>query len=101
MVIVSNQKFNVEFENLIGFGLQGFHRPWKVLKFEKCPGKSWKILGFLNFYEKPWKSPGILHSICPMNFLFQIVYNEFLPSCYVRRSTSFFLVYLPVSRIKI
>ena len=36
---------------------------------------------------RPWK---VL-----MNFLFQVVYNEFLPSCYVRYSTSFSLfVYL-------
>ena len=59
------------------------------------------MLEFVNFYEKFWKSPGILHNICLMNFLYQVVYNEFLPSCYVRYSTSFFLVYLPVSGIKI
>ena len=35
------------------------------------------------------------------NFLFQLVYKEFLPSCYVKYSISFFLVYLPVSRIKV
>ena len=56
---------------------------------------------FVNFFEKAWKSPGILQNICPMNFLFQLVYNEFLPSCYIRYSTSFFFVYLLVSRIKI
>ena len=66
-----------------------------------CPGKSWIILGFVNFYEKSWKSPGMLHNICPTHFVFQVVCNEFLPSWYVRYSTSFFLVYLPVSRIKI
>ena len=66
-----------------------------------CPGKSWIILGFVNFYEKSWKSPGMLHNICPTNFVFQVVCNEFLPSWYVRYSTSFFLLYLPVSRIKI
>ena len=65
---------------------------WKV---------SWKVLGFVNFYEKSWRSPGILHNICPMNFLFQVVYNKFLPSCYATYSTSLFLVYLSVSRIKI
>ena len=37
--------------------------------------------GFLNLYEKSWKSPGMLQSICSMNFLFHVVYNEFLPSC--------------------
>ena len=76
-------------------------KSWKVLEFEKCPGKSWKVLGFVNFFEKSWKSPGILHNVCPMNFLFQVVYNEFSPSCYVRYSTSYFLVYLPVSRFEI
>ena len=80
---------------------QGCHRSWKVLEFEKCPGKSWKVLGFVNFFEKSWKSPGILHNVCPINFLFQVVYNEFSPSCYVRYSTSYFLVYLPVSRFEI
>ena len=42
----------------------------------------WKVLGFVNFYEKFWKSPGILHSICQRNFLFPVVYKEFLQSCY-------------------
>ena len=36
-----------------------------------------------------------------MNFLLRVVYNGFLPSCYGRCSTSFFLVYSPVSRIRI
>ena len=61
---------------------------------------SWKVLRLVNFCEKYWKSIGILHHICLMNFLFQVVCNEFLPSFCVRYSTSFFLVYLPVSRIK-
>ena len=77
--------------------MQSSHRPWKVWKvpeFKKCPGKSWDLLIFL-------KNPGILHNICSMNFLFEVVYNGFLRNCYVRYSTSFFLVYLPVSRIKI
>ena len=30
--------------------LQGCHRSWKVLDFEKCPGKSWN---FRNFKENP------------------------------------------------
>ena len=50
------------------------------------------------------KNPGKileLHNIYPMIFIFQVVYNEFLTSCYVRYSANFFLVYLPVSRIKI
>ena len=53
--------------------IQVFYRTWKVLEFEKCPEKFWKVLGFVNFCEKPWKSPRILHNICPMNFLFQVV----------------------------
>ena len=71
------------------------------------PGKSWNLKSVLEspgicyFFEKSWKSPGILHNVCPMNFLFQVVYNEFSPSCYVRYSTSYFLVYLPVSRFEI
>ena len=60
-----------------------------------------KVLGFVNVFEKSWENPGILHNICSMNFLFQVVYNGFLRNCYVRYSTGFFLVYLPVSRIKI
>ena len=58
----------------------------------------WKVLespGILNLYKKSWKCPGILHNICLVNFLFQVVHNEFLPSCYVRYCTSFFFfVYL-------
>ena len=51
-------------------------------------GKSWnlkvsrKVLGFVNFFEKSWKNSGILHNICSMNFLFQVVYNGFLRNCY-------------------
>ena len=67
----------------------------KVPEFEKCLEKSWKVLGFVNFYEKSWKSPEILQNICLMNFLFQLVYNEFLPSFYARYSTKFTLfIYL-------
>ena len=47
----------------------GLGKSWKVLQFEKCPGNFWKVLGFVNFYEKSWKSPGILHNICPTNFI--------------------------------
>ena len=36
----------------------------------------WKVLGFVDFYEKFWKSPGILHNICVINFLFQLVDNS-------------------------
>ena len=57
--------------------------------------KYWKMLGFVNFYEKSWN---FTQYLCAVNFLSQVVYNEFLPS-YVRYSTRFFLVYLPVSRI--
>ena len=52
-------------------------KSWKILGFEKCCGKFWKVIGFVNFYEKSWKSPGILHNICSLNFLFQVVYKEF------------------------
>ena len=51
---------------------QVLERPgiWKV---------SWKVLEFYTIF---------------------IVYNQLLPNCYVKYSTSFFLVYLPVSKIK-
>ena len=66
-----------------------------LLVLLQCFQRSQKVLGFVNFYEKSLKSRGILHSICVMNFLFQVVYNEFLPSCYARYSTSFSLfIYL-------
>ena len=76
-------------------------KSWKMLEFEKCPRKSWEVLGFVHFYEKSWRSTRFVHNIFLMNFLFPVVYHELLPSCYARYSTSFFLVYLPVSRIKI
>ena len=88
---------------------------WKPFFFKRAsidwvltgPGKYWYLKsilensGIFNFYKKSWKCSGILHNICLINFLFQVVYNEFLPSCYLRYSTSFFLVHLPISRIKI
>ena len=87
---------------------------WKLFFFKTAsidwvltgPGKYWNLKsvlespGIFNFHKKSWKCPGILHNICLINFLFQVVHNEFLPSCYLRYSTSFFLVYLPVSKIK-
>ena len=56
-----NSVFWLNFYNFLDYIEQDSHKSWKVLEFEKCPGK------------KSWKSPGILHNICPMNFLFQLV----------------------------
>ena len=75
----------------------------QIRRFNRAPrgpGKSWKVLGFVNLYEQSWKSIEILHNIYSMNFLSQVVY-EFFPNCYIRYSTSFFFVHLPVSRIKL
>ena len=33
---------------------RGFHRSWKVLKFEKCPGTFWHLLIFMKILEKSW-----------------------------------------------
>ena len=74
---------------------QGSHRSWKVLGFEKCPGKSWDLL----FYMKNPESIGILHYLSDELSVPSGLF-ELLPS-YVKYSTSFFLVYLPVSKIKI
>ena len=46
------------------------------------------------------ESIGILHYLSG-EFSVPSGLFEFLPSCYVKYSTSFFLVYVPVSKIKI
>ena len=62
------------------FFKQGFHRPWKVLELENYPGKSCDLLIIGKILKKSWN----FTQYCLMNFLFQVVYNEFLSGCYVR-----------------
>ena len=87
--------------NFINENKRGSHRSWTVLESPGIWKLPWKVLECVNYHEKSWKSSGVLHSICLLNFFFQVFYNEFLSSSFVRYFTSFFLVYLPVSRIKI
>ena len=52
----------------------GSGKSWKILELEKCPGKSWNALEYLDYFEEFWKSSGILQNVCPVDFLWQIIF---------------------------
>ena len=52
----------------------GSGKSWKILELEKYPGKSWNALEYLDYFEEFWKSSGILQNVCPVDFLWQIIF---------------------------
>ena len=80
---------------------QSIHRSSKVLEIEKCPGKFLKSLGICYILWEILEKYRNLMQYPSDELPFPSILYKLLPSCYVRYSTSFLLVCLPVSRIKI
>ena len=89
--------FTKEKQNSWQCGGQGYG----YYRYPTGPAKSWNLKsvlesrrlssGFLIFFKKSWKSPEILQNVCPMSFLWLVVFIIWQVACILKQGGTIML----------